>query len=180
MLLNHQSKFLKQVAILIHDFILSCIFWLFLTTIFILNILWARHYYAAINVVANGSFTFAAGETDSISPSSKVPCKYPFMPPKTSINPTRIVNPCPIHNCLGMHGGGRWKSILSDHTNRIRHGFFCDGSSPKWQVFLSLKLLTPGPLMEQLAKQCRNVILASGSLSPICSLTVFDEAESLG
>lgn len=52
----------------------------------------------------------------------------------------------------------------------VRHGSYCDGSTPKWQAFLCLSLLTPGPLFSTLAQECHSVVLASGSLSPIPSL----------
>lgn len=38
------------------------------------------------------------------------------------------------------------------------------------ECHLHLDLLTPGPLMQQLSNECRTVVLASGSLSPIPSL----------
>ena len=127
-----------------------------------------EHYYAAINVVANGSFSYASGEVDSSS--TPKPQQIPFIPPKSANNPACTVNPCPIRTCRGDHGGSKWVNFLFDH-GRVRHGFFCDGSFPRWQGVLSMNLLTPGPLMNQLSRSCRNLILASGSLAPISSLT---------
>lgn len=44
------------------------------------------------------------------------------------------------------------------------------GATPRWEARLHLNLLTPGPLMQQLSNECRTIVLASGSLSPIPSL----------
>ena len=127
-----------------------------------------EHYYAAFNIVANGSLSYASGDVDDLSSTPK-PRQFPFMPPKSKQHPTYTVNPCPIKICRGDYAGTGYGSLLNDH-GRIRHGFFCDGSTPRWQAVLKLNLLTPGPLMQQLSSSCRNLILASGSLSPISSL----------
>lgn len=56
------------------------------------------------------------------------------------------------------------------------------GTTPKWEARLHLNLLTPGPLMQQLSNECRTIVLASGSLSPIPSLcaelNLFSEDDS--
>jgi Fanconi anemia group J protein len=44
------------------------------------------------------------------------------------------------------------------------------GKTPRWEAHLHLDLLTPGPLMQELSNECRTIVLASGSLSPIPSL----------
>lgn len=52
----------------------------------------------------------------------------------------------------------------------VRHGDYCDGSTPAWECHLVLRLLSPGLLMREIAHQCRSVILASGSLAPLPSV----------
>lgn len=83
------------------------------------------------------------------------------MAPKTQAHPERPANPCTNTLC---------RAQCTDPLKPIRHGDFCNGATPKWEAHLHLDLLTPGPLMQDLANQCRTVVLASGSLSPIPSL----------
>jgi len=123
------------------------------------------HYYAAVMASANGSLEFAAngGEVDSEGgrrPKRK-PKTIPFIPPRTPAHPNRPPNPCLNQYC---------RAKCSDVFNPIRHGSCCDGSTPRWEAFLCLELLTPGPFMQQLTNECRTVVLASGSLAPIPSL----------
>ncbi len=130
------------------------------------------------------------GETENGGRRSwkKKPRALPLVSPKTPANPDRPANPC-------MHPFCRAQS--TDAFNPIRHGDYCDGSTPKWvgygmlfwlinmrsfpsnhiifatllqECHLHLSLLTPGPLMQELSNSCRTVVLASGSLSPIPSL----------
>ena len=50
-------------------------------------------------------------------------------------------------------------------------GDYCDGTfTPPWEAHLNVKLLWPGLLMSDLLTQCRTVVLASGSISPLQSL----------
>ena len=123
------------------------------------------HYYAAVMASANGSLEFAAnGEVDSEGSGGRFkrkPKPIPLIPPRTQAHPNRPPNPCMNQYC-------RAKS--TDVFNPIRHGSCCDGATPRWEAFLCLELLTPGPLMQQLANECRTVVLASGSLAPIPSL----------
>ncbi len=123
------------------------------------------HYYAAVMATANGSLEFAAnGEVESEGSgrwSKRKPKPIPLIPPRTQSHPNRPPNPCMNQFC---------RSKCTDVFNPIRHGSCCDGSTPRWEAFLCLELLTPGPLMQQLANECRTVVLASGSLAPIPSL----------
>ena len=123
------------------------------------------HYYAAVMVTANGSLEYAAnGEVESEGTSrwpKRKPKTVPLIPPRTEAYPNRPPNPCMNQYC---------RAQCSDVFNPIRHGDCCDGSKPRWEAFLCLELLTPGPLMQQLANECRTVVLASGSLAPIPSL----------
>ncbi len=80
---------------------------------------------------------------------------------RTVANPDRIPNPCLNQHC---------RAVSTNMFSPVRHGSYCDGSTPKWQAFLCLNLLTPGPLFSSLSQACHSVILASGSLSPIPSL----------
>ena len=123
------------------------------------------HYYAAVMATANGSLEFAAnGEVDSEGSGrwpKRKPKPIPLIPPRTSAHPNRPPNPCTNQYC---------RAQCTDVFNPIRHGSCCDGSTPRWEAFLCLELLTPGPLTQQLANECRTVVLASGSLAPIPSL----------
>lgn len=123
------------------------------------------HYYVAVCAVANGSLEFAAnGEVESDGPARRFrrkPKPIPLIPPRTPVHPDRPTYPCQNQFC---------KAKSTDAFNPIRHGDYCDGSTPRWEAFLCLELLTPGPLMQQLTNECRTVVLASGSLAPIPSL----------
>ena len=113
---------------------------------------------------ANGSLEFASGEQsegDNGRRSKKKPRALPLIDPKTPAYPDRPANPCSNKFCREQH---------PDPFNPMRHGDYCNGTTPKWEAHLHLDLLTPGPLMQQLANECRTVILASGSLAPIPSL----------
>jgi Fanconi anemia group J protein len=124
-----------------------------------------EHFYAAVLATANGSLEFAkngdVGESESGGRFKRKPRALPFIPPRTSSNPGIPANPCINSFC-------RAKCI--DVFNPIRHGDFCNGSTPRWEAHLHLDLLTPGPLMQELSNECRTVVLASGSLAPIPSL----------
>ncbi|KAL7551056.1 hypothetical protein ACHAWF_014257 [Thalassiosira exigua] len=124
-----------------------------------------EHYYAAVLTKANGSLDFANGgdgeaESGGRRPKKK-PKALPLVPPRTQQHPDRPANPCQHPFC---------RAKCTDAFNPVRHGEHCDGSTPKWEAILHLDLLTPGPLMQELSNECRTVILASGSLSPIPSL----------
>jgi len=119
-----------------------------------------EHFYAAIVASANGSLEFASGGEPDVRGKSK-PTSFPLIPPKTIAHPDRIPNPCLNQHC---------RAVSSNVFSPVRHGSYCDGSTPKWQAFLCLRLLTPGPLFSTLAQECHSVVLASGSLSPIPSL----------
>jgi len=123
-----------------------------------------EHYYAAVLATANGSLDFANGgdgEAESGRFNTKRPKALPLIPPRTAAHPERPPNPCANPVC---------RAKCTDAFNPIRHGDYCDGSTPKWECHLHLDLLTPGPLMQELSNECRTVVLASGSLSPIPSL----------
>ena len=125
-----------------------------------------EHYYAAVLATANGSLDYANGgdgeqESGGGRWPKKKPRDLPLIPPRTKENPNRVANPCTNPIC---------RAKCTDAFNPIRHGDCCNGSRPKWECILHLDLLTPGPLMQDLSSQCRTVVLASGSLSPIPSL----------
>lgn len=124
-----------------------------------------RHYYAAVLATANGSLEFASGGDGESEGGNgrrqKKPRALPLIDPKTPGHPDRPANPCSNKFC---------REQRPDPLNPMRHGNYCNGSTPKWEAHLHLDLLTPGPLMQQLTNECRTVILASGSLAPIPSL----------
>ncbi|KAL7540832.1 hypothetical protein ACHAXR_010746 [Thalassiosira sp. AJA248-18] len=124
-----------------------------------------EHYYAAVLATANGSLEFANGgdgesENGGRRPKRK-PRALPLIDPRTPAHPNRPANPCTNKYC---------RERCTDVFSPVRHGDCCNGSTPKWEGYLHLDLLTPGPLMQQLAAGCRTVVLASGSLAPISSL----------
>jgi len=125
-----------------------------------------EHYYTAVVATANGSMEFASGgeveaEGGGRRSWKRKPRALPLISPKTPANPDRPANPCTHPFC---------RAQCTDAFDPIRHGSYCDGSTPKWECHLHLSLLTPGPLMQELSNECRTVVLASGSLSPIPSL----------
>ena len=131
-----------------------------------------EHYYTAVVAVANGSLSFASGQDEEEDSSTnrfrRKPRSLPFMGSRTKDRPNAPLSTCKHEPC--RHKGS--SSLSLDHTSdgRVRHGYYCDGSTPKWECQLNLDLLTPGPLMQELAKECRSVVLASGSLAPLPSL----------
>lgn len=124
-----------------------------------------RHYYAAILAVANGSLEFANGGDGEVECGGRImkkkPRSMPLIPPRTKAHPDRPANPCTNPIC---------RAKCTDVFHPVRHGECCDGTTPRWEARLHLNLLTPGPLMQQLSNECRTIVLASGSLSPIPSL----------
>ena len=131
-----------------------------------------EHYYTAVVAVANGSLAFASGQDEEEESNTnrfrRKPKSLPFMGSRTKDRPNAPLSTCKHEPC--RHKGT--SSLSLDHTSdgRVRHGYYCDGSTPKWECQLNLDLLTPGPLMQELAKECRSVVLASGSLAPLPSL----------
>ena len=126
-----------------------------------------EHFYIASVVAPNGSFAHAAGDDDESrdGPQSrfkKKPKQLPFAPPRTQAYPNRTVNPCNHDVCRRRSAGNAF--------DVVRHGSYCNGSTPRWEATLVLNLLSPGLPMRQLADQCRTVVLASGSLAPLPSL----------
>eukprot|EP00804_Cyclotella_cryptica_P007195 CCRYP_009729-RA/>CCRYP_009729-RA protein AED:0.21 eAED:0.21 QI:131/1/1/1/0.87/0.77/9/1400/1710 len=127
----------------------------------------SEHYYAAIVACANGNLAFANGEDVEGNDEGgrrrrKKPRALPLIPPRTAQNSNRSPNPCLHAHCKA--------ACANNVLDPIRHGQSCDGSTPKWEAVLNLQLLTPGPLFQELADECRTVVLASGSLAPISSL----------
>ena len=96
----------------------------------------------------------------------KHPRQLPFMSPRTERVPHAYLEVCNHEEC--RHTDERGYSIIG--RDKMRHGSVCDGSRPRWESRLVLRLLSPGLLMEDLTESCRSVILASGSLAPLPSL----------
>ena len=109
---------------------------------------------------ANGNLdhAFGLGEEDSNGRGAgfkKKPRKVPFVSPRTEIHPEAFLPVCMHDECLVGH---------------IRHGEYCNGTTPPWECHLVLRLLSPGLLMREISNECRSVVLASGSLAPLPSL----------
>jgi hypothetical protein len=124
-----------------------------------------RHYYISVLVQANGDLDFASGNTnESNNNRRRKPTSIPYAFPRTQQHPEIPLPVCMHKDCqaetLGTLGYG----------SGIRHGHFCNGSMPKWESRLVLKLLSPAIPMKAIADQCHSVILASGSLAPLPSL----------
>jgi Fanconi anemia group J protein len=113
-----------------------------------------EHYYICCTVQANGNLDHAfCKNSGGRSPGwKKNPQSYPFMPPHDGRSPLADVRRCNQEDCESLHGE------------------YCNGTTPRWECHLVLKLLSPGLLLKDISKQCRSLILASGSLSPIPSL----------
>ena len=126
-----------------------------------------EHFYIASVVAPNGSFAHAAGDDDEAGDNAssrfkKKPKQLPYAPPRTQAYPDRLINPCSHDLCRRRSAGNAF--------NVVRHGSYCNGSTPRWEATLVLNLLSPGLPMRELADQCRTVVLASGSLAPLPSL----------
>ena len=127
-----------------------------------------RHYYVASVVSANGSLAYAAGEDfqDTKRFWAK-PKTIPFIHPNAARNRNLHLPICRHKVCKDVHQ----RDFLGGVEGAVRHGSYCDGSTPQWEAALVLQLLTPGILMRDLSFNCRTLVLASGTLSPIQSLT---------
>jgi len=95
----------------------------------------------------------------------KNPKTLPLIPPRTLSHPNRLPDACSHPSCRNEK-----RRTSLPNNGLTRHGLYCDGSKPQWEAFIVLNLLTPSILMNDLSSQCRTVVLASGSLSPIDSL----------
>jgi Helicase C-terminal domain len=132
-----------------------------------------EHFYISCVMQANGNLDHAAGEDENDRSRGqrfkKKPSSMPFIYPRSNHMPTAALPVCNHATCkkatvettlLPRYGGPG-----------VRHGDWCDGTSvPPWEAHLIIKLLFPGLLMTDLATQCRTVVLASGSLSPLQSV----------
>lgn len=97
----------------------------------------------------------------------KHPRQLPFMHPRTERTPHANLDACNHEECRYTDDKGY--AIIG--REKIRHGSVCDGSRPRWECSIVLRLLSPGLLMKDLTENsCRSVILASGSLAPLPSL----------
>eukprot|EP00536_Pseudo-nitzschia_multiseries_P011847 jgi/Psemu1/260170/estExt_Genewise1Plus.C_4270011 len=127
-----------------------------------------EHYYIACVVQANGNLDHAFGIDDEDNENGsrrrfkKKPRTVPFMNPRAPNKPNALLRVCNVGECqseacLGMQHG-------------VRHGDYCNGSTPAWECHLILRLLSPGLLMREISQECRSLVLASGSLAPLPSL----------
>ena len=96
----------------------------------------------------------------------KHPRAFPLVSPRTEMHPDIPVDACNHDGCCSTDQHGY--SILG--REKVRHGSFCNGSRPRWESRLVIRLLSPGLLMKDLTEKCRSVVLASGSLAPLPSL----------
>jgi hypothetical protein len=140
----------------------------------------ANHYYVSSGVRANGNLAFASGDdadTDvheggggGRDPNRfrAKPKKAPHITSRAGDLTVRKAAVCQHKTCLPRDRQNAINELLMNRGTR--HGEFCDGSTPPWEGTLSFSLLSPGILMEDIASECRSLILASGTLSPIPSL----------
>ena len=123
-----------------------------------------RHYYISTAVSANGNLDFAIGDgdggNDRFARYKKNPKPIPQNPPPTNNDVQPRPRTC-LHPRCNTNNTGRGK---------ISHDTHCNGTTPKWESFIIINLLTPGILMAPLLRDCRSVVLASGSLAPLGSL----------
>ena len=121
----------------------------------------SEHYYISTAVTANGNLDFATGGGDGnggFSRFKRNPKLVPQNPPVTVNNPHSRNRICD-HPCCNKKSNGT-----------ISHDTYCNGQTPRWESHLIVNLLTPGILMAPLLRDCRSVVLASGTLAPIRSL----------
>jgi hypothetical protein len=115
-------------------------------------------------VAANGSLSFAADEGDHEP-------NRPWTRPKTI--PLIFPNSDKTKNCSPL-------PFCRHRSCKVIHGSYCDGSTPRWETAIVVRLLTPGILMKEISNNCRTLVLASGTLSPIQSLAAELDLQSLG
>ena len=89
----------------------------------------------------------------------------PFMSPRTIGSPNAFLDVCQLGKCKRP---GHAAATLGDYG--VRHGDYCNGSTPPWECHLVLRLLSPGLLMREISEECRSVVFASGSLASLPSL----------
>lgn len=121
----------------------------------------SEHYYISIAVTANGNLDFATGAGDGnggFGHFKRKPKPVPQNPPVTRNNPHSRNTICDHPSCNKKSNG------------TISHDTHCNGQTPRWESHLIVNLLTPGILMAPLLRDCRSVVLASGTLAPIGSL----------
>ena len=131
-----------------------------------------QHFYISCVIQVNGNFDYAAGIVDDDDGDNsrkrlrKKPKDLPYIYPRSEEHPKAGLPAC-------RHEACKPQGVIMPGYNKSfrRHGdWFKDEVTPRWEAHLVLKLLFPGLLMKDLANQCRTMILASGSLSPIPSL----------
>lgn len=114
-----------------------------------------EHYYISTAVSANGNLDFATGKGDGASNRFR---KYPKpipMVPKEDVHRPRM---CRHPRCN------------EDERGTTSHEILLDGSTPRWEIQLTINVLTPAILMAPILRDTRSVILASGTLAPLDSL----------
>lgn len=130
-----------------------------------------RHFYMACVMKPNGNIDYATemdendyAEMKSRQKWRKDPRPIPFVSPRAVDFENIPLNVCNHKQCASKNEKGFFVG------DKIRHGDFCNGSRPRWECHLVLRLLSPGLLMKDISDQCRSLILASGSLAPLPSL----------
>lgn len=109
--------------------------------------------------LANGNLDHALGlgTENSTRRRNKKPRKIPLISPRSTQHPDAFLPVCHHPQC-------------SQGRSAVRHGEYCNGRLPQWEALLVLKLLSPGLLLKDISRECRSLILASGSLAPLPSL----------
>lgn len=116
-------------------------------------------------VTANGTLAFASGEAGHPPPhSGPKPKTIPLIYPNKNSTSNEPLPACHHKACKGA----RHQPFFSG--GYVRHGSYCNGSIPKWEAAIVLRLLAPSVLMREISENCRTLVLASGTLSPIQSL----------
>jgi Fanconi anemia group J protein len=128
-----------------------------------------RHFFMAFNMKPNGNMDYATKLEERTAGTQRVrkqPRPLALASPRTEKQPNNPLKECHHEGCTNKDSGGY---IIASRKG-IRHGDMCNGDIPLWECHLTIRLLSPGLLMNDLSKKCRSVILASGSLAPLQSL----------
>ena len=119
------------------------------------------HFYVSSGAMANGSISVALGLEDDEGWGGRFRRRARPFPDFNTFVCNKCNNPRVNKNIMK-----RGKNLRDD---AIVHFNSLNGQTTKWLGKISLRLLTPSILFEDLNRKCRSIILASGTLAPLMS-----------